>query len=46
MRKGANLFVDKLKQAIEGEYRDYYFYKSMYDLTDDPLWKDFLQAYV
>ena len=43
MRKGADLFVDKLKQAIEGEYKDYYFYKSMYDKTDDPLWQDFIQ---
>ncbi len=42
MRKGAILFANKLKQAIEDEYRDYYFYKSMYELTDNPLWKDFL----
>jgi rubrerythrin len=37
------LFVDKLKQAIEGEYKDYYFYKSMYGMTNDPLWQDFLR---
>lgn len=43
MRKGAILFATKLKQAIEDEYKDYYFYKSMYELTDNPLWKDFLR---
>jgi rubrerythrin len=37
------LFVDKLKQAIEGEYKDYYFYKSMHGMTNDPLWQDFLR---
>ncbi len=36
------MFVNKLKQAIEGEYKDYHFYKSMYGLTNDPLWQDFL----
>jgi len=42
-RKDADLFIDNLKQAIEDEYKDYYFYKSMYDLTKDPLWKDFIK---
>lgn len=42
-RKDADLFIDNLKQAIEDEYKDFYFYKSMYDLTNDPLWKDFIK---
>lgn len=37
------MFVDKLKQAIEDEYKDYYFYKSMHGMTNDPLWQDFLR---
>ena len=37
------MFVDKLKQAIESEYKDYHFYKSMYEQTKDPLWRDFIQ---
>lgn len=37
------MFIDKLKQAIEGEYRDYYFYRSMYEIAEDPLWRDFIQ---
>lgn len=43
MRKGADLFVDKLKQAIEDEFKDYHFYRSMYGLTNDPLWQNFIQ---
>lgn len=37
------MFIHKLREAIEGEYKDYFFYKSMYALTDDPLWQDFLK---
>lgn len=37
------MFTDKLKQAIEGEYRDYYFYKSMLKLTSDPYWQSFIK---
>lgn len=43
MQRGANVFVDKLKQAIEDEYKDYHFYKSMYEQTNDPLWRDFIK---
>ncbi len=43
MRKDADLFVHQLKQSIEDEYQDFHFYKSMYKLTDDPLWQDFLE---
>ena len=37
------MFNEQLKQAIENEYRDYYFYKSMLTLTDDPYWQSFIQ---
>ena len=37
------MFIDKLKQAIEDEYKAYHFYKSMYELTNDPLWQDFIK---
>jgi rubrerythrin len=37
------LFVEKLKQAIEDEYRAYYFYKSMLQLTNDPYWQSFIK---
>ncbi|MFD1205788.1 MULTISPECIES: ferritin-like domain-containing protein [Sporosarcina] len=43
MRKGAILFANQLKQAIEEEYKAYYFYRSMYEQTQDPLWRDFIQ---
>ena len=43
MRKDADLFIDKLKQSIEDEFKDYHFYRSMYQLTDDPLWRDFIK---
>ena len=43
LRKDADLFIGKLKQSIEDEFKDYHFYKSMYKLTDDPLWKDFIK---
>lgn len=43
MREGANLFIDQLKQSIEDEYKAFHFYKSMYGLTNDPLWKDFIK---
>jgi rubrerythrin len=37
------LFIDKLRGAIEDEYKSYHFYKSMYELTSDPLWQDFIK---
>lgn len=37
------MFVHQLKEAIESEYKDYFFYKSMHATTTDPLWKDFLE---
>ena len=37
------MFNEQLKQAIENEYRDYYFYKSMIKLTDDPYWQSFIK---
>ncbi|MDS9472658.1 ferritin-like domain-containing protein [Sporosarcina pasteurii] len=37
------MFIDQLKQSIEDEYRAYHYYKSMYKLTDDPLWKAFIE---
>ena len=37
------MFIEKLKMAIENEYHDYYFYRSMYILTDDPYWQGFIQ---
>lgn len=37
------VFIDQLKEAIEDEYRAYFYYKSMYELTTDPLWKQFIQ---
>ncbi|MCG3088692.1 ferritin-like domain-containing protein [Sporosarcina cyprini] len=37
------MFVNQLKQAIEDEYRSYYFYKSMYEQTNNQLWRDFIQ---
>lgn len=43
MREGAKLFTNQLRQSIEDEYKAFHFYKSMYPLTDDPMWKDFIQ---
>lgn len=43
MREGANLFIDQLKQSIEDEYKAFHFYKSMSELTKDPLWKNFIE---
>ena len=43
MRKGVNLFINQLKQSIEDEYKAYHYYKSMYKLTDDPLWQAFIK---
>ncbi|CAM3178121.1 ferritin-like domain-containing protein [Filibacter tadaridae] len=37
------MFVDKLKQAIEDEYKAYHLYKSMYGMTNDPYWQDFIK---
>ena len=37
------MFIDQLKQSIEDEYKAFHFYKSMYSLTNDPLWKDFIK---
>ena len=43
MRKGAVVFTDQLKQAIEDEYKSYHYYRSMHGLTSDPYWQDFIQ---
>ena len=37
------MFNEQLKQAIEDEYHDYYFYKSLLKLTEDPYWQRFIQ---
>ncbi|MEK4487094.1 ferritin-like domain-containing protein [Psychrobacillus sp. FSL H8-0484] len=37
------MFTEKLKQAIQNEYADYHYYVDMYNLTDDPYWKDFIE---
>jgi len=37
------LFTEKLQQAILNEYEDYHFYRSMYNLTDDPYWQSFIE---
>ena len=43
MQRGVKLFSDKLKESIEDKYKSYHFYKSMYELTKDPLWQDFIE---
>src|SRR5690625_5012899 len=43
MREGAQLFINQLKQSIEDEYKAFHYYKSMCKLTDDPLWKAFIE---
>ena len=43
MRRSVDLFIDQLKESIEDEYKAYHFYKSMYELTKDPLWQDFIR---
>ena len=37
------MFIEKLQQAIQNEYADYHYYKDMYNLTNDPYWKDFIE---
>nr|WP_272875307.1 ferritin-like domain-containing protein [Bhargavaea massiliensis] len=37
------VFTDQLREAIEDEYKAYYFYKSMASLTNDRYWLDFIQ---
>lgn len=37
------MFVENLEKAIQNEYADYHYYKSMYNLTSDPYWKGFIQ---
>lgn len=37
------MFENQLKQSVEDEYKAYHYYKSMYGLTDDPLWKSFIE---
>ncbi|MET1014005.1 MAG: ferritin-like domain-containing protein [Paenisporosarcina sp.] len=37
------MFTEQLKQAIEGEYRDYYVYKHMLTLTDDAFFRSFIK---
>ncbi|MBY0222810.1 MULTISPECIES: ferritin-like domain-containing protein [Sporosarcina] len=37
------MFVNQLKSAIEDEYKSYFYYKSMYQLTNDPLWQEFIR---
>nr|WP_285859101.1 ferritin-like domain-containing protein [Bhargavaea ginsengi] len=44
MTKGCDrVFTDQLREAIEDEYKAYYFYKSMASLTNDRYWLDFIQ---
>ncbi len=43
MRKDVQLFIHQLKQSIENEYKAFHYYKSMYKLTDDPLWQAFIE---
>lgn len=37
------MFTEQLKQAIQNEYADYHYYVDMYNLTDDPYWKGFIE---
>ncbi|AOV06872.1 ferritin-like domain-containing protein [Sporosarcina ureilytica] len=37
------MFINQLKQSIEDEFKAFHYYKSMYKLTDDPLWKAFIE---
>lgn len=37
------MFTQQLKQSIEDEFRAFHYYKTMYALTDDPLWKAFIE---
>lgn len=43
MREGVKLFINQLKQSIEDEYKAYHYYKSMIELTKDPLWRNFIK---
>ena len=42
-KRSDNVFTEQLKQAIEGEYRDYYVYKHMLTLTDDVFFQSFIK---
>ena len=37
------MFTQQLKQSIEDEYQAFHYYKTMYKLTDDPLWEAFIE---
>lgn len=37
------MFIEQLHKAIQDEYASYFYYKSMYELTDDPYWQDFIE---
>lgn len=37
------MFIVNLKTSIEDEYKSYHLYKSMYELTNDPMWKEFIK---
>jgi len=37
------VFIEQLKQAIEGEYKDYYTYKHMLKMTNDSFFQSFIQ---
>ena len=43
MRKDVDLFIDQLRESIEDEYRSFHLYKSMFEMTNDPLWKEFIK---
>jgi len=43
MRKDADLFTEQLKQSIEDKYKSFHLYKSMFELTNDRLWRDFIK---
>jgi len=43
MRKDVDLFIDKLRESIEDEYRSFHLYKSMHEKTNDPLWQEFIK---
>ena len=37
------MFATQLRYAVEEKYKSYFYYKSMYQLTNDVLWLEFIQ---
>ncbi|PIC75653.1 rubrerythrin family protein [Sporosarcina sp. P19] len=37
------MFVTQLRNAVEEKYKSYFYYKSMYQLTNDLLWQEFIR---